>query len=64
MDRKKIGCLYGFILHVAKKMIQVRKTKEIIIEKKCKQENSVFEKIQVRIKCATEFGVTHALYVL
>ncbi len=34
------------------------------MEKKCKQQNSVFEKIQVRIECATEFGVTHAVHVL
>lgn len=31
---------------------------------KSKQQNSVFGKIQVRIKCATEFGVTHAVHVL
>ena len=63
MVLKKIGCLYGFILHIAKKMIQVRKTKEIIMEKS-KQQNSVFGKIQVPIKSATEFGVTHAVHVL
>lgn len=31
---------------------------------KSKQQNSVFGKIQVPIKSATEFGVTHAVHVL